>query len=400
MRRLAELSSKIQEVFAMSRTRIHPFITAILLAVSLLGTVFVLSPLASALAASHSSIAGNVYVLNNPAGTNSISVFDRAHNGKLTFVGTTEIGGQGSGSNLGSQGSLILSSTRQWLFAVDAGSNQISVVAVGANGQLTPTSVSSSGGVDPISLTSTGSRLYVVNAGDNSHAANVTGFQVSNDGILHPIAGSTQPLSTANPAPAEVHADPSGALLIVTEKTTNLIDSYRIHPNGSLSGPTFTPSTGNEPFGFAFNPVQTSQFIVSDAFGGATNAGAVTAYQLHHGKVTLEEGPVADHQTAPCWVAITSNGSFAYTANTGSGSVSGYGIDQNGALTLLPSSASTGTGSMPGELGLADHSRLLYVLDPGTATLSAFRVQNNGSLHPVNLGSITLSTSITGMAVD
>jgi hypothetical protein len=39
---------------------------AILLAVSLLGTVLVLSPLSSALAVGHRSGAGNVYVLNNP----------------------------------------------------------------------------------------------------------------------------------------------------------------------------------------------------------------------------------------------------------------------------------------------------------------------------------------------
>ena len=384
----------------MSTIRIRPFMTAILLAVSFLGTLLVLSPLSSALAASRSSVAGNVYVLDNPAGTNSIAVFDRATNGMLTFAGTTQIGGRGSGSNLGSQGSLIFSAQGHWLFAVDAGSNQISVVTIGANGQLTPTSVSSSGGVDPVSLTSTGSRLYVVNAGDSSHAANVTGFQVGSDGSLHSIPGSTQALSTANPAPAEVQVDPSGDTLIITEKATNVIDSYHIRASGSLSHPTFTPSAGNEPFGFAFNSVQTSQFVVSDAFGGAPNAGAVTAYQLQNGQVTLADGPVADHQTAPCWVAITSNGSFAYTANTGSGTVSGYSIGQSGALTLLPFIASTGSGSKPGELGFADNSRLLYVLDPGTATLSAFRVQNNGNLLPVNLGNITLTTSITGMAVD
>jgi 6-phosphogluconolactonase len=387
----------------MGRTCIRPFMTAILLAVSFLGTVLVLSPLSRALAASHSSVAGNVYVLNNPAGPNSISVFDRATNGTLAFAGTTQIGGQGSGSNpptnLDSQGSLILSSDGRWLFAVDAGSNQISVVAVGTNGQLTPASVSSSGGVDPLSLTSTESRLYVVNAGDSSHAANVTGFQVSTDGTLHAIAGSTQPLSAANPEPAEVRADPSGDTLIVTERATSLIDSYHIRPNGSLSGPTFTPSTGTDPLGFAFNPVQASQFIVTDAFNAAPNAGAVTSYELQNGKVKLEEGPVADHQTATCWIAITSNGSFAYAANTLSGTVSGFLIGQEGALTLLPSTASTGTGSLPAEVGLAG-SRFLYVLDIGKDTLSAFRVQNNGSLLPINLGSITLPTSITGMAVD
>ncbi|TMC45603.1 MAG: hypothetical protein E6J31_00475 [Chloroflexi bacterium] len=42
----------------MGKTRIRPFMTAILLAVTFLGTVLVLSPLSSALAASHSSVAG------------------------------------------------------------------------------------------------------------------------------------------------------------------------------------------------------------------------------------------------------------------------------------------------------------------------------------------------------
>ena len=375
--------------------RLRPLMLSILMAVSLLGTIFVLSPLASASAASKSFVAGHVYILNNPAGANSISAFNRSADGTLTFVSTTVIGGQGSGSNLGSQGSLILSPDRNWLFAVDAGSNQISVVAVDFLGNLSPVSVSSSGGVHPVSLTYSDNRLYVVNAGDSSHAANVTGFRVSGDGSLHPINKSTQPLSAANPGPAEVQADLTGDTLIVTEKTTNTIDSYHIRPDGSLGQPTFTPSTGTEPFGFAFNPVHTFQFVVSDA-----SAGALTSYELQNSQVKLEDGPVTDQQTAPCWVAITSNGRFAYTANTGSGSISGYRVGQDGALTLLPSTGSTGTGSKPGELGLAGGSRFLYVLDAGTATLSAFQVQGDGSLAAVGLGNITLSSSITGMAVD
>jgi hypothetical protein len=43
---------------------------------------------------------------------------------------------------------------------------------------------------------------------------------------------------------------------------------------------------------------------------------------------------VATHQTAACWVVVTEDGRFAYTTNTGSGSISGYEID-DGALTLL-----------------------------------------------------------------
>jgi 6-phosphogluconolactonase len=380
--------------------RFRPLLISILMAASMLGTVLVLSPLASASAANNSSVAGHVYVLNNPAGPDSISAFDRTANGTLTFASTTVIGGQGSGSGLGSQGSLILSPDRNWLFAVDAGSNQISVVAVDFRGNLTPVSVSSSGGVHPVSLTYSDNRLYVVNAGDSSNAGNVTGFRVRTNGTLQPIAGSTQPLSAANPGPAQIQANLNGDTLIVTEKATNEIDSYHIRSNGSLSAPTFTPSTGNTPFGFAFNPARPSQFIVSDAFGGAANAGAMTSYRLDNGNVKLEDGPVADNQSAPCWVVITRNGRFAYTSNTGSGSVSGYHVGQNGTLTLLPSTGSTGAGSSPTEMALTGNSRFLYVLDPGTATLSAFLVQSDGSLAAVGLGSITLSSSITGMAVD
>lgn len=378
----------------MGNIRIRPFLTTILLAVSLLGTLLVLSPVSSAFAASHSSVAGHVYVLDNGASANSISAFNRAADGTLTFVATTAIGGQGSGGGLGSQGSLIFSPDRSWLFAVDAGSNQISVVAVDAQGNLSPASVSSSGGVDPVSLTASGHFLYVVNAGDGNHAANVTGFRVSGDGSLHPINKSTQPLSAANPGPAQVQADPTDDTVIVTEKTTNLIDSYPIDPSGRLGLPTFTPSTGTEPFGFAFNPATPSQFVVSDA-----SAGAVTSYGLHNGQVTLEDGPVADNQAAPCWVAITGNGSFAYTANAGSSSISGYSLRPDGTLALL-TTASTGPGRGPNEIVLTSDSRFLYSLDRGNATLSGFQVQADGSLLSVNLGSISLPSSLTGLAAE
>lgn len=374
----------------MGKQRIRPLLTAIFLAVPLLGMVIALSPITSAFAAS--SVAGHVYVLDNTIATNSISVFNRAADGTLTFVDTTTVGGQGSGSGLGSQGSLIFSPDRNWLFAVDAGSNQISVVRIDRHGTLTATSVSSSGGVDPVSLTATDHFLYVVNAGDSSHAANVTGFRISENGALHPINQSTQPLSTTNPAPAQIQADPEGHTVIVTEKSTNMIDSYQVGPDGRLSQPTFIPSTGTEPFGFAFASTSPTQFVVSDA-----SAGAVTSYRLHNGQVTLENGPVTDNQAAPCWVAITNNGHFAYTANAGSSSISGYSLSSTGSLTLL---TTTSTGAGPNEIVLTRDSRFLYTLDRRGATLSGFQVQQDGSLISVNLGSISLPSSLTGLAAE
>src|SRR5437588_246009 len=201
--------------FVMRILRLRSMMISILMTVSLLGIVSLLSPVLSVSAASNGSVAGHVYGLDNTTGNNSITSYNRFADGTLNLVGTTKIGGKGSGSGLGTQGSLIFSSDRHWLFAVNAASNQISVVAVDFYGKLKAVSVTSSGGVDPVSLTFSYNRLYVVNSGSPNHAANVTGFWLHPDGTLIPILGSTRPLSAANPGPGEVLANPTGDTLVV-----------------------------------------------------------------------------------------------------------------------------------------------------------------------------------------
>jgi 6-phosphogluconolactonase (cycloisomerase 2 family) len=230
---------------------------------------------------------GYVYVHDNPAGPNSLSVFSRHSDGTLTPVGTTTIGGQGTGKFVDTQGSLIRDADGDRLFCVDEGSNQISVVAIEPYGVLKALSVSSSGGVLPASLSYSRGRLYVAHQGDATHAANVAGFSVHSDGKLKPIPGSTQPLSTALPVIGQVQVDPDGDRLLVTEQNTNTITSYTIHADGSLSTPTFTPSTGTVPFGFAFSPKDRSLFVVADA-----GTGAATSYRLERGTISVVSGPV------------------------------------------------------------------------------------------------------------
>ena len=100
----------------------------------------------------------------------------------------------------------------------------------------------------------------------------MAGFHVDDKGMLHPIAGATQPLSSSHPNAAQVQIDPSVRFLLATEKGTNLIDVYRIHSNGSLSGPTSFQSVGAVPFGMAFNLANSQhEFIVTDAAGGLTS---------------------------------------------------------------------------------------------------------------------------------
>src|SRR6516162_2399310 len=75
---------------------------------------------------------GAVYVLTNQP-TNSVLVFARAADGTLSFSGNFATGGAGAGTGvdpLGTQGSLVLSRWHRRLFAVNAGSNDVSVFAV------------------------------------------------------------------------------------------------------------------------------------------------------------------------------------------------------------------------------------------------------------------------------
>lgn len=398
--------------------RARLLVTFALIVVLLSGLVMLLGRGLRAMALAEHSADGHVYVLNNDlSGANSITIFNRWEDGSLTLLGTTSIGGLGSVTAFadGTQGSLIIThdeGTR--LFAADAGSDQISVVNA-RNGRLSLVGVFSSGGAGPVSLSYHDGLLYVLNAANGrTEAANVVGFHVDEKGKLHPIAAATRPLSTAHPNPAQVQVDPSGRWLLVTEKLTNLIDVYSIHDDGSLGSLTSFPSIGLYPFGMAFNPARSQEFIVDDGFGfaGSNGTGAVTAYRLSRGTVRLINGPVPDFQVAPCWMVVTHDGRFAYTSNPDSQAISGLRIGEDGVVTLLNANgltASTPSDTFPLEESLSSNSRFLYVLDsrlllkpqPGLATLSGFRIHHDGSLTSVvDPAKIMLPFSAIGLAAE
>ena len=89
---------------------------------------------AVAAAATADASTGAVYTLTNDAAGNAVEGFDRAPNGKLTPAGVFSTGGTGTGAGLGNQGGLVAGPGSRHLFAVDAGSDEISALAVGHRG--------------------------------------------------------------------------------------------------------------------------------------------------------------------------------------------------------------------------------------------------------------------------
>src|SRR5215213_1018810 len=155
-------------------------------------------------AAAQSEVVGHLYVNDNTATTNTIESFDRHADGSLTPTPGSPFatGGAGTGTIIGSQGALQITADGRFLLAVDAGSNQISVLSVAEDGALTAIDGGTvdSGGKTPVSIAVHEDLVYVANTGDGTDGASYAGFRLSDEGILSPIDGSTMPLSaTAAP---------------------------------------------------------------------------------------------------------------------------------------------------------------------------------------------------------
>jgi 6-phosphogluconolactonase len=334
---------------------------------------------------------GVLYTMDNVANGNNIMVFKRAANGSLSSSAVFPTGGKGTGAGLGSQGAITIND--HLLFACNAGSNEITVFK--RNGlALEWIDKISSYGTTPISLTVYNDLLYVVNAGGSG---NISGFRVHDDGHLSHIIHSRRNLSTDTSGPAQIEFNNAGTQLVVTEKMTNRIVTYNVRPNGLTDPFVVHPSAGATPFGFEFG--KHNELIVSDAFGGAVDASAVSSYRLNNnGNLSLITGPAATHQTAACWVAVTKDGHYCYATNTGSNSISGYRITDEGAIKLIDANGVTAaTGTTPIDMAMSRESQYLYNLNAGSGSVSAYKVNNNGGL--TSLGEVSgIPAGASGLA--
>jgi 6-phosphogluconolactonase len=327
-----------------------------------------------------SPVVGHVYLDDNTVGTNTIGAFDRHAHGSLTALPGSPIaaGGAGTGASLASQGAIQLSSDGRFLIAVDAGSSQVSVLKIEADGsaKLAPGGVVSSGGPTPVSVAVHDNLVYVANAG--AVGPNYTGFMLSPTGRLRPLADSTISLPNGS-QPGDVLFNSTGTSLVGTRVGTSEIDSFLVVKDGLLAvapGSPF-PAQGLGPFGSEFRPTNPGQLFVSNAHNVGAGTGTISGFNVAENGILSSIGatPFADEQTAPCWIEITPNGHFLFTVNTGSGELSRYSISHNGTLTLLgstPVSANGGVGAV--DARLSPDGRTLFVDESAIGAVGAFAV--------------------------
>jgi 6-phosphogluconolactonase (cycloisomerase 2 family) len=339
------------------------------------------------------ALPGAVYTMSNDPQGNRILAFFRLPGGRLLPAGSVATGGRGTGAGLGNQGAVVLTPNQRWLLAVNAGSDSISVFAVRPFG-LSLRDVEPSNGSQPVSLAVRGRLVYVLNAQSDT----ISGFRLTASGRLRPIPGSTVALSGGGTAPAQIAFTPDGESLVVTEKATSNIVTFPVDRHGVAGAGKVQPSNGATPFGFAF--ARHDQLLVSEAFGGAPDASAVSSYDVgEDGTLATIAASVPTTETAACWVAVTPDGRYAYVTNTGSGTVSGYSVGYDGSLALLDEDGRTATtGDGPIDLGISGNGRFLYTLNAGASTISSFRVHEDGSLVAIG-HALRVPAGANGLAV-
>jgi len=343
-----------------------------------------LGPAALANASTQTSpLVGYTYVNDNTPGVNTIAGFGRHADGSLTPLPGSPFaaGGAGLGAGLASQGAIEAAWDGRYLLAVDAGSNQISVLRVAQGGALQQVGEPvSSGGVKPVSVAVSPSGLvYVANSG--AGGSDYSGFRLSFGGTLTPIPGSTVTVPDSSGL-GDVFFNGWGNHLIGTRTGTSEIDSFLVLPGGHLLTAPGSPYAGQGlgQLGAKFSPARPSQLFVSNAHNGA-GLGTVSAYRdSFFGRLSsIGSSPYADGQTAPCWVEISQDGRYLYTVNTGSGTVSSYAVNRDGSLTLIGSTPiSSGGASI--DARLSPDGRYLLVDGAGMHVVSVFAVQGGGGL--------------------
>ncbi|WP_328825749.1 lactonase family protein [Streptomyces ureilyticus] len=331
-----------------------------------------------------------VFVQGNELNGNMIHVFARADDGKLSPAGEFATGGKGGDQvdaptdSLASQGSLVYDDASGMLLAVNAGSGTVTSFRVEGTELKAPKQVDS-GGEFPASIAVRGKVAYVMNAGG---AGSVQGFTITKKG-LKPLKGSHRSLGLDNEnvprfdtSPGEVEFTPDGRNLVVTTKAANTVEVFPLKRNGlpAVDEPVVNKSAGGVPFAISFDK-SGKRMLVAEA-----EKSTVTAYQVkRNGKLKVLQKPLANGQETLCWLVRAGN--YFYGGNTGNSTVSGYRMAKSGKLALTndvgiatpPSANSQGVI----DLAVTEDEKFVYVQNAVSGTVDGFRVEKNGALTKV-----------------
>jgi 6-phosphogluconolactonase (cycloisomerase 2 family) len=332
---------------------------------------------------------GAVFVQTDDVDGNKVVAYDRGPDGTLTLATSYRTGGRGGSlegavvDRTASQGALSFDQRHGLLYAVNAGTDTVTVFAVRGD-RLFRLQVIGSGGNFPVSVTTHGDLVYVLNALDGG---SIQGFRWQG-GRLSRVSSWHRNLGldpTGTPqfthTPGQVSFTPDGAQLVVTTKAgSNAIEVFGV---GRFGGPALQPvinnKAGSVPFGVAFD--RQGRLVVAE-----TGTNSVVSYRVGHDGRLRQLDTAATGQQATCWVSTS--GSRVYASNAGSATVSGYRSTRAGLAAL--GNTSTNAGTVDADATADGH--FLYVQTGAAGGIDGFRIARDGALTAV--GSVVVPDAV------
>jgi DNA-binding beta-propeller fold protein YncE len=381
------------------RRPVLAWLAALTAALTIAGTLTA----STALAGGPHGRAGAVFVQTNDISGNAILAYARSGAGTLTPAGRYPTLGRGGTEPgvptdpLSSQGSLTVDRPHHLLYAVNAGSDTVSVFAVRGT-RLRLLQVIGSGGRFPTSVAIHHKLVYVLNAGGDG---TISGYR-SDHGRLTPIAGSVRSLGLGNAtppfflrSPSQIGFTPDASHVLLTDKENGMVDAFALRPDGRPAFAPVTTATGPVPFAFEFDAL--GRVVLADASGSAN-----TYRVLPSGALSATGAPAANGQQATCWLARARG--YVYVTNTASDTITGYAEAPDGQLELLHAdgvSATTDAG--PIDLAAAPGGRQVFELNGLAGDLGVYAVASDGTLTRIStlhgLPAFDGSNGMEGIAV-
>ena len=364
----------------MAASRWHPSKQAVALAAVAAAGLAGIGGVLAARSVPVSSFDGFVYVESNgpTKGANSVLAY-RFRANKLGLIGEYRTGGTGTidpgvTGSLDADGQIAVDRRRRLLFAVNQGSDTVTVFRIGPDGRLVavPGSPFASGGKSPAGVGIAGDMLVVANKSHDprrelkgTRPAYVA-LRIGTDGALSPMGAPFKVPFGSSPTQALTIA---GRVVVSTEETgpfrafvLGADGRLKQGPNSPLEPSTtiFEPRYDGARWAIGLVTHPTLRLLYANQ--AATEQLLVYSYDLQ-GRLTFMTTVHNSGAKLPCWTVISPTGRFLYTANAGNGTVSAFSLAHPERPRHLQT-LSLGHGANPWGLALDPTGRTLFVVDP------------------------------------
>ena len=268
---------------------------------------------------------------------------------------------------------MTIDPTSSDLFTLDISNSRIFAYNIGSNGALTPVAGSpfASPSAGSMALDPTGQFLYV---GSNKDQNNAVSVYSNTAGTLTPISGSPFPLPVPSANIWSVTLDPTGRFAYVQDYYGSTLFTYSI---GSGGGLTLVTSNAIQASSFISMPLLPPFVYVQSGVTGTDSTSAFTTDSS--GALLPVPGspfPTVGHSF---YGAVDPTAKFVYIPSQNYNSLSVYGVEPSGSLTLLSTVAA---GNFPWAVAPDPTGRYLYVTNDSDNTVSAYTDRLNRHSDP------------------